>query len=321
MIYQQHTLGGDIAVIDDHDHDKIVARLSLGDKLIPDSLVLSTDNKTLYTNATNRWEFWQNPTLEPRSVFAAFDTSTLQELWRVPLLGVVEHFAASRDRRYVYNAHADRKLLSQVDTQSREVLPIPIANQGGHKVRVSPDDSKVYVGSITWGSLDEIDATTNTWKRMLTFEHNVRPFVVSPDGSRIMVQLSHLHGFHVVDATSLKSVQRIFHPPHPDIPETENKYPFTCDHGAEITADGKYLILLATTGHRALVYHYPSLEFYKAIPLGKQPSYLTCSKDGSKVYISCRADNALYVLDAGSLEVERVIEKTGAFPQRVCVSH
>ena len=144
--------------------------------------MLSADKSELYANGTNRWEFWQQPTLETRSVFAAFDAHTLEEKWRIPLLGSVEHFAPSPDKRFVYNAHNDRKLVSKVDVRTREVTPIQIANLGGHKVRVSADGSRVYVGSIIWGSLDEIDTQYNEWLRHMTFDDIVRPFALSRDG-------------------------------------------------------------------------------------------------------------------------------------------
>lgn len=322
MLYQQHTLGADIAVIDDAGGDEIVGRISLGDELVPDSVALSPDNAVLYVNGVNRFEFWQNPTREARSVFAAFDARSFEELWRIPLHGFVEHYRATRDRRYFYVAHYDRKLVSRVDTETREILPITIANMGGHKVRLSPDESRLYVGSIVWGSLDVVDTAEAKWERMRTFEHNVRPFAVSPDGSRLYVQLSRLHGFHVVDAQTLDTLEVVEHGGlDGELPPTEDHYPFTTDHGVEITPDGRLVVFLATTGDFAAVYALPDLKPLAKIPVGREPSYLTITQDSQTAYVSCRRSNAIYVLDLDALEVGRVIENTGAFPQRVCADH
>ena len=323
MIYQQNTIGADVRVYDETRDYRPVGVITLGDELVPDSVVLSADKSTLYVNGTNRWQFWREPTGEGRSVFAAFDAHTLKEKWRLPLLGSVEHFAASPDRRFVYNAHNDRKMVSKVDVETQTVTPIQIANLGGHKVRVSADGTRVYVGSIIWGSMDEIDATNDEWTRHITFEDNVRPLALAPDGSRIFVQLSRMHGFHVVDVAQWKVVDTIAMPGMADgsQPPCEDKYPFTIDHGLEITPDRKYLVSLATTGAFAAIYSYPDLKFVKRIEVGQQPSYLTVSKDSKLLYISCRASCQLYIISLETLEPVHVIDRVGAFPQRVCVDH
>jgi YVTN family beta-propeller protein len=276
----------------------------------------------LYANFANRWDFWQNPTKEARSCFAAFDAYTGAELWRVPLLGFCEHFAATEDRRHFYVAHHDRKLLSRVDTITREVLPIRIGNMGGHKVRVSPDGQRVYVGSITWGSLDEVDTAKALWTRQLTFEHNVRPFVCAPDGQTLYVQLSHLHGFHIVDAATLKSRGIVRLPPIPQgCMAVEPHYPFTTDHGIEVAPTHDLLIVCATTSHQVVFYRLSTMELVKVLTVGEQPSYVTVAKTRPLAYVSCRASNELMVIDLDTLSVQRTIEKTGAYPQRVAVDH
>ncbi|MEM9014316.1 MAG: hypothetical protein AAGB02_04330 [Pseudomonadota bacterium] len=323
MIYQQNTIGGDIRVYDEKDGYRAVGEISFGDELYPDSVVLSKDNKTLYANATNRWEFWQNPTCEARSAFAAFDAHTFEEKWRLPLLGSIEHFAASPDRRFVYSAHNDRKLVSKVDVEKQTVTPIQIANLGGHKVRVSADGKRVYVGSIIWSAFEEIDATTDSWVRHATFDDNVRPFALSRDGAKAYIQLSRMHGFHIFDLHEWRIEKTVDMPGLDDgsYPPCEDKYPFTVDHGVEITPDEKYIIFLATTGAYAAIYSYPDLKFIKKIPTGVQPSYLTISADSKLCYVSCRVSCELWVISLETLEPVHVIEKVGAFPQRVCVDH
>lgn len=95
-----------------------MGRWAPGQLLAPDSVVLLTDYFKLYVEAANRFQLWSDPTAEPDSRFYALDAHTLEELWQVPLLGQVEHFAASADKRYVYNAHDDKKLRSKADTNT-----------------------------------------------------------------------------------------------------------------------------------------------------------------------------------------------------------
>ncbi|MEM9255161.1 MAG: hypothetical protein AAGA91_06920 [Pseudomonadota bacterium] len=323
MIYVQNTIGANVRVFDETDGYRLIGSIELGDELVPDSIVLSADKKSLFVNGTNRWQFWREPTGEAHSVFAAFDAHSLDEQWRLPLPGSVEHFAASPDKRYVYNAHNDRKLLSKVDVETRQVTPIQIANLGGHKVRVSADGTRVYVGSIIWGSLDEVDAVNDEWLRHFTFEDNVRPFVLSRDGQRAYIQLSRMHGFHVLNLNSWTLERTVDMPGMDDgsIPPCEDKYPFTIDHGVEITPDERYIIFLCTTGAFAAVYSYPDLVLIKKIPLGRQPSYLTISSDARLAYVSCRADCEVRVICLDTLETVHILERAGAFPQRICVDH
>ncbi|MEM9287948.1 MAG: hypothetical protein AAGA36_06400 [Pseudomonadota bacterium] len=324
MIYQQNTIGGNITVFDETKGYEKVGEMAFGDNLICDSIVLSADTSTLYANATNRWEFWQQPLTEQRSAFAAFDAKTFDEKWRIALPGSIEHFAASPCKRYIYNAHYDRKLVTKVDVETQDVTPIQTANMGGHKVRVSADGERCYVGSIVWGSFDEIDTQKNVWKRHYTFEDNVRPFVLTSDGKTAYIQLSRLHGFHVFDLHAWTITRTVKMPGALEgagDPPCEDRYPFTIDHGAEITPDGHHLVMLATTGHYAAVYTLPDLELVKTIPLGKEPSYLTMAATKPLCYISCRASSALYVVDTTTWDVVHILEKVGAFPQRVCVDH
>lgn len=322
MIYQQCTISAEVLAIDDKDEDKIVARWAPGDALVPDSIVLSADGSTLHVNSSNRFQIWQSPTAPARSHFHGLDAQTLEEKWRIDLPGQIEHFAASPDKRFVYSAHYDRKVVSKVDTETQEVTLITTPNMGGHKVRVSSDGSKVYVGSIIFASFDEVDATSDRWTRMVTFDDNVRPFALSPDDKTAYIQLNRYHGFKILDLESFEVTGEILMPGvDGEYPGHEDKYPFTCDHGIEITPDGKYLIALATTGHFLSIFSYPDLKLVKSIKTGLQPSYLTVSKDATRAYVSCRASNTLMVLDLANLEIDRVIEGMGTFPQRVCVTH
>ncbi|MEM6639871.1 MAG: hypothetical protein AAF610_08205 [Pseudomonadota bacterium] len=322
MIYQQNTIGGDVAAFDEKNGYREVGRVRLGDQFMPDSVVLSGDHSTLYVNGSNRFYCWQNPEHASESVFVAYDTATFEEKWRVPLHGQIEHFAASPDRRYVYNAHYDKKMVSRVDTHTREVKTINIANLGGHKVRVSADGKKVYVGSIVWASLDEIDTETATWTRNMTFDDNVRPFALSSDGKTAYLQQNRLHGFHVVDLDAFRILKTVDMPGIPDgLPHHEDKYPFTSDHGVEISPDEKYIVFLATTGNYAAIYSYPDLELVKTIPLGIQPSYLTISKDSTRCYVSSRVSGEFHVISLESLEVVHTQSGVGAFPQRICLDH
>ena len=302
MIYQQNTLGADIAAFDETDRYREVGRYGLTNGMAPDSVALSADKSELYFNAHNRLEYWQDCTKGQRSAFYCLDAATMEEKWSIPLPGQCEHFAISPDKRYVYNAHYDRKLVSRVDVQTKEVTPIQIANLGGHKVRVSKDGKKVYVGSIVWASLDKID--------------------LSHDGDRAYVQTSRFHGFHVVDLAEMKITRTVAMPDIDGLPTPcEQRYPFTIDHGLEITPDQSLMVTLATTGHYVAFFSYPDLEYVGHVKVGREPSYLTISKDSRLCYVSCRRSHETYIIDLKSFEVVHVMKDIGVYPQRIVLDH
>ncbi|MEM7491975.1 MAG: hypothetical protein AAF296_01250 [Pseudomonadota bacterium] len=324
MLYQQCTLSNEVIALDETDSFRETARRTLVNGLAPDSVALSSDGRELYFNAHNRLEYWQQTWAAPRSAFYCCNAETLKVKWTVPLAGQTEHFAISPDKRHVYCAHYDRMFVSRVDTQTREVYPIQIASLGGHKVRVSADGSKVYVGSIVWASLDEIDTATASFTRRLTFDQNVRPFALSKDGKTCYLQKSRFHGLHVVDLTQedMEITSTVALPDLPDHPAPcEDRYPFTIDHGIEITPNEKYAVILVTTGHYVTILSYPDLEPVKHIPVGQQPSYLIITKDSKTAYVSCRASDELYVIDLEALEVRDVIKIDGKYPQRITADH
>ncbi|MEM1104749.1 MAG: hypothetical protein AAGH87_00045 [Pseudomonadota bacterium] len=324
MIYQQCTLSSEIVALDEKDGFREIARRTLRNGMAPDSVALSADGRELYFNAHNRTEYWRQTWAAPRSAFYCCDAHTLKVKWVEPLAGQTEHFAISPDKRYVYCAHYDRMFVTRVDTQTRQTLPIQIASLGGHKVRVSKDGSRVYVGSIVWASLDEIDTASATFTRRLTFDQNVRPFALSKDGTRCYLQKSRFHGLHVIDLSGeeMRIVRTIELPELPDHPAPcEDRYPFTIDHGIEITPDERFAVILVTTGNYVTVLSYPDLEIAGHIPVGSQPSYLIVSKDSRTAYVSCRASNELYVIDLEALAVRDVVTIDGSYPQRIVADH
>ncbi len=322
MIFQQCTLSHEVIALDDKDGFRETARHTLKNGMAPDSVALSADGTELYFNAHNRLEYWRDVNADQRSAFFCVDAATLTERWSIPLAGQCEHFAISPDKRFVYNAHYDRIFVSRVDVQTREVTRIQISALGGHKVRVSEDGSKCYVGSIVWASLDEIDTATAKFTRRMTFSDNVRPFAISKDGKKCYLQTSRFHGLHVIDLERWQ-IERTL--PLIDLPElptpTEQRYPFTVDHGIEITPDERFAVILATTGHYVAIYSMPDLAYASHVKVGEEPSYVIVTKDSKTAYVSCRKSNDLYVIDIETATIRDVIQIPGKYPQRIVADH
>lgn len=319
-VYVQHTYGFDVAAFDQDADFAELGRIALGDQWKPDSVALSRDGKLLYTNWSHLGWTKADHRGGSHSLFTAHDAETLAEVWRLELDSAIQHFAYDPTGRYFYNAVMDRARCIRVDveTQSADYIQLPVL--GGHKVRVSADGRYCYVGSMTSHELLEIDCATLSFTRRLEFPSFVRPFVLTPDSRTAFVQVSSYHGFYEVDLGAWKIVRQVDLPPLPADTPVEDEWPFTVDHGLEISKDGKYLCALATTGNYMMVYDLPSLDVRCRVELGVEPSYLAFSPEGDELFVTNRVKGGVIVLSVPDFRIIGQRAETGRRPQRICMS-
>jgi DNA-binding beta-propeller fold protein YncE len=319
-LYVQHTYGHDVAVYDEANAYAEIGRIALGANWRPDSVVLSKDEQLLYTNWSDVTWVRAEHRGAAKSLFTAHKADSLEEVWRLELDGGVQHFAADPARRVIYNAVFERPRVIAVDVENRTANYIQIPVIGGHKVRVSADGEKCYVGSLTASEFIEIDCKTARFTRRHPFPSYVRPFVLTPDGRTAYIQVSHCHGFYDFDLAEWRVRKIVALPQLPPETPVEHEWPFTVDHGIEISKDGRWLCCLATTGDYMAVYALPSLELAHIVRLGVEPSYLTFSPKGDKLYVTNRVKGGVIVLSVPDFKQVAQIPETGKRPQRICVS-
>jgi DNA-binding beta-propeller fold protein YncE len=319
-VFVQHTYGLDVAGYEETDGGfRETGRISLGGEWKPDSVGLSPDGRLLYTN----WSDLAWRRIEHRgaahSCFTAHDAATLAPVWRLDLDSGVQHFAADPTGRYYWNAVFDRPRTIRVDVETRTAEYVETPFLGGHKVRVSADGKRCYVGSMTHSELAEIDTATLKCTRRFAFPDLVRPFVLTKDGKTAFVQVSRTHGFYDFDLEAGAIRRFVELPPLPADTPVEAEWPYTVDHGIEISKDGRFLCVLATTGNYMAVYALPGPELVKTVPLGVEPSYLSFSPEGDALYITNRVKGGLMALSVPEFEVVKHLAETGRRPQRVVV--
>lgn len=345
MLFSENTLGKNFTVFDEKTFEKR-GEFSLGDDILPDDICGSPDGKIIYVNgaymptaltgsnggasrakllaeydgkerapedgADSRIHLMASD----RSVFAAFDATTFEELWRTEIYGHVGHLVISPDGRYVFNALFDRYFTARVDTRTREVHYIPMTFSGGHGMGISPDGKKLYVGSITMAELAVVDVETDSVRQRVLFRDNVRPFAVTRDGTRAYVQNSFFHGFHVVDMEANRILRSIALPPLPPGTPVISAFPHTVDHGMILTPDESRLVALASTGNYLAVYSAPDLDHLGSVPVGIEPSWVICDSKGEFAYCSNRVSDDISVVSIPELrEVRRF--HAGHYPQRM----
>lgn len=318
-VFVQHTNGCDIGVFEDADGFPDVGRIALGPDIKPDYLFVSKDGSLLYTNWSDM--SYRRPGFAgaAESYFTAHDTETLAEVWRAPIISGVGHYALSPDETHAYCAVVDRPQVARVNLTTREVDYIGITSFGGHGVKFLKDGSRVYVGSIFVGHFAEIDPATAKMTRMYGFPSNVRPFAPTPNGRQMLVQLSHLHGFDVLDLESWTVVDRIHLPDNPPGTPVESAWPFTVDHGIVFSKDGTRLFILATTANEVYALDYPGYAVHGRLTVGTEPSYLALDPGGSRLFVTSRKTDEFHVIDTKTFEIVAHRAGTGDYPQRIAV--
>ena len=90
-----------------------------------------------------------------------------------------------------------------------------------------------------------------------------------------------------------------------------------CILGDVLELDGA-LIALGIGGNTA-IYSMPDLQLLGTVPVGREPNWVTFSRDSKFAYVSNRRDNTLSVISIPERkEVARL--KVGEFPQRMTTS-
>lgn len=309
-LYVQARFSGNIVVVSIPDHEVVgdIPASVVGQ--FPDSIAASPDGRVIYVN---RMYGPDAPDV------LAISTSTEEVLWRLPVGATPHHIITSRDGKYLFVPAFGWKTLEVIDLERREIVARPAIGYGGHSIELSPDGERVYVGGITSGTISVVDARSHETLRRFFLGEGVRPFQISPDEKEIYVQMSHLHGFLVLDAETGRVKQEVRLPPlKPENAAKKSKeWPYTVNHGMRLTEDGKRLFVAASLSDYVGVYSLPEFELIAMMPTGAEPGYLELSTDESYLYSSNRADNTISVFSVDSLEEIRRIENVGDFPQRM----
>lgn len=286
-----------------------------------DDVVVSPDGSVLYASRAALGDI------------AAFSTATEELLWRLPIPGTPDHFALSRDGRRLYLSVISRTFSLAIDTEQPAIAAWWPTGMTPHGMFLSPDGQRVYTGCIrcdqmTIASVNEVDPSDEDgeWsgladlKRLrvlktIQFENGVRPFVITPDEKQLLVQLSKLHGFVVVDIESGRITQTVRLPVPPGV-TAQRADPHTAHHGMALLPDGKHLCIAGTMADYAAIVSLPEFELLGTVPVGHEPSWVISSLDGRHCYVSARKGNSVSVISlAERREVKRI--PVGEYPQRM----
>jgi YVTN family beta-propeller protein len=315
FLYVENSNSGDISVISIPGH-KVVATFPASAD--PDDVVQSPDGRTLYVNN----QFYQSPGDDAdagANEVIAFDTRTGTVRWRTPVPGVPHHMSLSSDGRWLYVPLFDKNFTAVVDTAGRRVARRIFGALGAHGTKLSPDDKRLYIGSMFTDAIYVVDVEQSRPIKVVNFEDGVRPFTFTRDEKTLYTQVSRLHGFDVVDLESGRITRRVELPELPPDAPLMEAFPHTYNHGLELSPDEKYLLAAGSAGDYVAVYTHPELELVKTIATGAEPNWIVFTADGRFAYVTARASNEISAIDMQTLEEVARIPSSGDYPQRMRV--
>ena len=257
-IYQTNSAGDDLDVIDPATNTVVMKIPNLE---AAHGVAFSPDGALAYI------------TCEADSTVWTVTTRNGELKGKTPLSGHPNNIAVSKDGRYVFAAIVtapgavdviDAKTLANVKT-------IPVQGNA-HNVYVTPDGRFVIAGSEVGKTITAIDENTFEPVWTIAFDEGVRPiaFEKAADGStgRMFVQLSHLHGFVVIDFKTHKEIERV---QLPDEPHRGRAHSAAPSHGMGVSPDGTMLWVDSSVAGGVFAYSLPDLRLIGNVETGSTP--------------------------------------------------
>lgn len=320
-LYVGNFRGNTVDVIDVESRE-IIKTIDMGTSSVegtelgmqPDSFAQSPDGSVVYTNRfPDKGEIGL---IKMPGDIRAIDTSTHDALWTMPLEGQPHHIATTHDGKRLVVPIRDRNYVVVADLDSQEILGRAPCGWGPHGTEVSPDDTRLYVGTLWQDTLDVIDLDTYKNVKSISFGEGVRPFVITSDHKWAYVQLSKLHGFVVVDLEREVVTQTVHLPSLPAGVAMPTKFPYTVNHGMTMNSDESVLYVAASAGDFLAAYELPTLRLIGTTNVGKEPAYVELSSDESLLFSSNRLENTVSFVETSTMkEVERI--SVGEYPNRM----
>jgi YVTN family beta-propeller protein len=260
---------------------------------------------------------------------AAFKIATGKELWRLQTSSLrADHVALSPNGRRLFVSALTSNDVQVIDTRTHQFIGSFPTGTWAHVDEFSPDGRFIYNGSLgnqlapqgEDGAKQLTVANARTLKVVRTFQFDagVRPFVFTPNGRRMFIQLSFLNGFIEFNPQTGKTLRTVHLPisgPGRNLPP--DQYPNdAAHHGIAISHDGRYICDAATISNYAALVQRPSLRMVAKIPVGDEPAEAETSLDGRYCFITSRgpkANTVSVISYAKRREVKRI--RVGRHPQ------
>jgi DNA-binding beta-propeller fold protein YncE len=267
-------------------------------------IALSPDGKTLYVSRGYLGDV------------AAFDlTSPLHPLlWRVQIHSLrADHAELSADGKRLFVSALTSDVVEVIDTTKHVVVGEIPAGDWPHTLGFSPDGSTLYSGSLGVQTLDTATSQTpptdgRHWLEAINpqtflpmrapcqFSEGIRPFVLTPDGKTMYLQLSYYNGVVEYDPFTCQTLRTLALPlAGPGLTTHPHDYPNeAAQHGIALSPDGHWLCSAGTIDNYAALIKLPDFSAVstKIISVGQEPAYAVNSPNGKYCFVSSRGPSA-----------------------------
>jgi YVTN family beta-propeller protein len=212
------------------------------------------------------------------------------------VVGVGSHpahvVADQRGRAYVSLAGGDE--VAVVDLAKAEVIERVATGDYPHGLRLSPDDSELWVANVEDGSVSVID--TDELAEVARIPVGDAPVQVgfSPAGDRIYVSLRDENRVAVIDTTSREVVARIDVGPSPIqmFVTPDGRYVYVANQGTDAEPNDTVSVIETATG-----------EVVETLRAGRGAHGVSVSADGAFVFVTNIADDSLSIISVADQEV------------------
>lgn len=272
----------------------------------PHNVQTSQDGRYLYVTGNTPMEMKNMPPMsdmmmemmEPGYLFA-YDLHNLQA---GPLLDIhlgmhAAHVVADRANRFAYVTVSGENAVKVVDVRDKTVAAIIPVGRMPHGLRMSPDQSRIYVSDMDDNAISFIDVSQR--KEIARVPVGMTPVqvAVAPDGKTVYVTLAGNNAVGIVDVAAQKLVATVHVGPNP-----AQLY---------ISPDGLRVYVANqgtkdSPGHTVSVIDTVSRTVVATVEVPGGAHGVVVTPDGSRVFVTNAFDSKLTEIDARTLSVRTI---------------
>ncbi|VDC19280.1 CopM family metallochaperone [Pseudogemmobacter humi] len=207
------------------------------------------------------------------------------------------HVVADRQgRAFVSLAGGDE--IAVVDLARAEVIGRIPTGDYPHGLRLSPDETQLYVANVEDGSVSVID--TQALSEVARIPVGSAPVQVAftPAGDRVYVSLRDENRVAVIDTASREVTRRIDVGPHPiqTFVTSDGAYVYVANQGTEAAPNDTVSVIGTATG-----------QVVKTLTTGGGAHGVSASADGALVFVTNIADDTVSIIDVRRQEVGKTV--------------
>jgi DNA-binding beta-propeller fold protein YncE len=273
---------------------KVVGKVPTGDS--PHEVVTSADGKTAFVANYGAQT--------PGSSLSVIDLTTLKETRRVDLTPLLRpHGLVEIGGKIYFTAEVNRSIARYDPATNKVDWLMGTGQTGSHMVVVSADQKRIYTANIGSDSVTafEFNNVPPAASKITQIAVGKQPEAIdlAPDGKEIWVGLNADLGVDIVDAATLKTIERIKLGERP--------------YRVKFSPDGKQVLFTMPNTKEIIIYDRAARKETRRLKLESAPLGVVFSADGKTAFISAVQPDAVLKIDLEKMAITGRVE-TGQAP-------